>query len=526
METLAGKRVDVVGGGLAGCEAALQLAARGISVRLVEMRPNTPTPVHAGSSLAELVCSNSLKSQKPDSAAGMLKGELAALGSFLLNAALSCAVPAGGALAVDRERFSCAIEESVASFSNIQVVRAEVVGVRDDGALLVRDEGSGPEESSAASALSPAPDALIVASGPLTSDALAASLQQATGAESLAFYDAAAPIVMADSLNGDVLFRQSRYEDEGAGDYLNAPFTKDEYERFIAELVAARRVIAKDFETRELFQACQPIEEIARKGADAPRFGALKPVGLTDPRTGRRPWAALQLRAEDAHGMAYNLVGFQTNLTFGEQQRVFRLIPGLEHAEFARYGVMHRNTFVDAPRLLDATLRLKRPIARIPVRIAGQLAGTEGYCEAMRSGLHAALCTCAELADAPAPIPPAETAFGALLAWATDPATVDYQPMHVNFGIIPPLEARVRNKKDRYAAYAARGTKALEAHVAHLQSLGLLAESTGEESAHSHADNAAGQDAPATVSPAVCAKVDGLGRNVAFIASEGDAHRG
>ena len=263
-----------------------------------------------------------------------------------------------------------------------------------------------------------------------------------------------------------------------------------------------------------------------RKGADAPRFGALKPVGLTDPRTGRRPWAALQLRAEDAHGMAYNLVGFQTNLTFGEQQRVFRLIPGLEHAEFARYGVMHRNTFVDAPRLLDATLRLKRPIARIPVRIAGQLAGTEGYCEAMRSGLHAALCTCAELADAPAPIPPAETAFGALLAWATDPATVDYQPMHVNFGIIPPLEARVRNKKDRYAAYAARGTKALEAHVAHLQSLGLLAESTGEESAHSHADNAAGQDAPATVSPAVCAKVDGLGRNVAFIASEGTMRRG
>ena len=469
MALLEGKRVDVVGGGLAGCEAALQVAVRGARVRLVEMRPGTATPVHAGGGLAELVCSNSLKSTKAESAAGMLKAELSALGSRLLEAAHACSVPAGGALAVDREAFSRAVEARISAEPGIEVVRAEAVAVQADGTLRVRRGADGPDE-----ALCPAPDAVIVASGPLTSDSLAAFLREETGADALAFYDAAAPIVMADSLDMDVLFRQSRYEDAGAGDYLNAPFTKEEYERFVGELVAARRVIAKDFETRELFQACQPIEEIARAGADAPRFGPLKPVGLTDPRTGRRPWAALQLRAEDAHGMAYNLVGFQTNLAFGEQQRVFRMIPGLERAEFARFGVMHRNTFVDAPRLLDATLRLRRTSVRPPVRVAGQLSGTEGYCEAIASGLHAALCTVAELAGAPMAAMPRETAFGALLAWATDPATVDYQPMHVNFGIIPPLEHPVRNKRDRYAAYAARGREALDAYCARLRAAGIL----------------------------------------------------
>ena len=366
--------VTIVGGGLAGSEAALDLANRGIAVRLLEMRPQRQTPVHHTDGLAELVCSNSLKSTKPDSAAGLLKQELTALGSPLMKAAQECAVAAGGALAVDRLLFSRAITAQIEGHPLIELMREEA-----------RDVGS----------LASGTDALVLASGPLTSDALSSSLMGLTGRHALAFYDAAAPVVMADSIDFEKVFRQSRYEEAASGgDYLNAPFTKEEYERFVDELLGAERVIAKDFETRELFQACQPIEEIARSGRDAPRFGSLKPVGLTDPRTGRRPWAALQLRAEDACGQSYNLVGFQTNLTFPEQRRVFRMIPGLEQAEFARYGVMHRNTFIDAPRLLDARGRLRTPQAAalgVPVYVAGQLAGTEGYCEAIRSGLHLSL---------------------------------------------------------------------------------------------------------------------------------------
>ena len=452
------KTVAIIGAGLAGSEAALQLADRGLRVRLFEMRPQMPTPVHATDACAELVCSNSLKSTKPESAAGMLKTELAALGSHLLAAAHRHAVAAGGALAVDRTAFARDVTERIEAHPLIELVREEV-----------RD----------LSAAAQGVDALIIASGPLTSDALAASLASFTGESHLAFYDAAAPIVMTDSLDENRLFRQSRYEDgaDGAGDYLNAPFSREEYETFIDELVAAERVVLRDFETRELFQACQPIEEIARKGRDAPRFGPLKPVGLTDPRTGSRPWAALQLRAEDAHGASCNLVGFQTNLTFPEQQRVFRLIPGLEHAEFARFGVMHRNTFIDAPHLLDVRLRLTTPSAQVlgvPVYVAGQLSGTEGYCEALRSGVHAALAVAAELTGVALPPRPRETAFGALLSYATDPATKGYQPSHVNFGIMEPLEVRVRNKRDRYAAYAARGAAALESYRADLTRRGLM----------------------------------------------------
>lgn len=455
--------VTIVGAGLAGSEAALQLADRGTSVRLIEMRPAVQTPVHVTACCAELVCSNSLKSEKPDSAAGMLKRELAELDSRLYAQAKLHAVPAGGALAVDRESFAAAITRLVEAHPLIELVREEVVD------LVQAAKGV---------------DALVIASGPLTSDALAASLAQITGEEHMAFYDAAAPIVMADSLDCDRLFRQSRYEDAGSdvGDYLNAPFSREEYDAFIDELVSADRVIRRDFETRDLFQACQPIEEIARKGHDAPRFGTLKPVGLTDPRTGRRPWAALQLRAEDAHGSSYNLVGFQTNLTFPEQRRVFRMIPGLEHAEFARYGVMHRNTFVDAPRLLDANLRLRAHAVEhlgTPVFLAGQIAGTEGYCEAIRSGLHAALAVAALLAGADAPALPRETAFGALMAYATDPATTDYQPMHVNFGILPPFDQRIRNKRERYAAYAQRGAEALAAYREALCAAGLVVEGCG-----------------------------------------------
>ena len=446
-------RVAIAGAGLAGSEAALQLAARGIAVDLFEMRPAVQTPVHKGGDCAELVCSNSLKSLKPESAAGMLKAELAALGSFLYARALDCAVPAGGALAVDRDRFSAAVTAAIGAQPLIRLVRREVASL---------DDLAGYE-------------AAILATGPLTSDSLAASLGRALGADYLAFYDAAAPIVMADSLDGSVLFRQSRYE-EGAGDYLNAPFTKEEYERFIDALLGARRIIAREFESRDLFQACQPIEEIARAGRDAPRFGPLKPVGLTDPRTGRRPWAALQLRAENAERTAYNLVGFQTNLAFPEQQRVFSLIPGLAQAEFARFGVMHRNTFLDAPRLLgtDLRLRMAADAAGCPVHVAGQLGGTEGYCEALRSGVHCALAVAAALRGIELPPLPRQTAFGALLAYATDPATADYQPMHVNFGIMPPLDPPVRNKGERYRAYSERGAAALAGYVAALEQVGLM----------------------------------------------------
>lgn len=446
--------VKILGAGLAGSEAALQLASRGVSVTLVEMRPAVPTAVHKTADCAELVCSNSLKSTKPESAAGMLKAELDALGSCLYQAALETRVAAGGALAVDREAFSGAITQRITAHPLIAFERRE--------AFSVEEEARGF-------------DALLIATGPLTSGALAESLGALTGADHLAFYDAAAPIVMADSLDMEKLFRQSRYE-EGAGDYLNAPFNKEEYEAFIAELLAAQRVIAKDFERKDLFQACQPIEEIARTGVDAPRFGPLKPVGLTDPRTGRRPWAALQLRAEDAHGGCYNLVGFQTNLTFPEQRRVFRMIPGLENAEFARYGVMHRNTFINAPQLLSPALRLHAAdgVCSAPVFVAGQLSGTEGYVEAIRSGLHAALSIAAVLQGKdPVPVP-ANMAFGALLKYATSPETVNYQPSHVNFGIMEPFETRIRNKRDRYAAYAKRGTEALGEYVAALRAQGLL----------------------------------------------------
>lgn len=446
------KFVNIIGAGLAGSEAALQLAQRGVHVRLFEMRPETETDVHRGGDCAELVCSNSLKSTKPESAAGMLKAELAALGSQLIAAAGRSRVDAGGALAVDRDEFSADVTSMVKESPYIEY---RVMCVSD------------PLDACLGAA-----DATILATGPLTSDALAQWLVDKTGSDNLAFFDAAAPVVMADSLDMDVLFRQSRYEQDAPGDYLNAPFDKESYDAFIAQLVAADRVIKRDFETKDLFQACQPIEEIARKGADAPRFGTCKPVGLTDPATGRRPWAAVQLRAENAQGTAYNLVGFQTNLTFGEQKRVFRMIPGLQNAEFARYGVMHRNTFIQAPRLLDRDLRLRGVDA--PVYVAGQLSGTEGYCEAIASGLMCALFVYAQIQGMQAPLLPVETAFGALLDYATDPATQDYQPMHVNFGILKPLDQHIRNKGMRYAAYAERGSRAMEGYVADIRAKGLL----------------------------------------------------
>lgn len=463
--------VDVIGGGLAGSEAALQLAKRGIAVRLFEMRPVTTTEVHVSDRFAELVCSNSLKSTKPDSAAGMLKHELNALGSYVLACAYKHRVAAGGALAVDREQFSAAVTDMIEGNPLVTVVRAEVVGLDDTGAVLVASE-----DGSVEAPFEPA-RAVIVATGPLTSSRFAQFMQTLTGQDYLAFYDAAAPVVMSDSLDRTKIFSQSRYEDNKPGDYLNASFDKESYERFIDALIHAERVIKRDFEQGDLFQACQPIEEIARKGVDAPRFGPLKPVGLTDPSTGKRPWAVVQLRAEDEHQQSFNLVGFQTNLTFPEQKRVFRMIPGLENAEFARFGVMHRNTFIDAPTLLDNSLCLQSVAAqRLPVSVyvAGQFSGTEGYCEAIGSGLISALHVAAYVRNLAIEPPPQETAFGALLAYATNSATQDYQPMHVNFGIMKPLGQRIRNKRDRYAAYAQRGDEALQRYIASLRNVHLM----------------------------------------------------
>lgn len=431
------KEVTVVGGGLAGCECACQLADRGIRVKLYEMRPLTTSPAHHTDRLAELVCSNSLKSLRIDSAAGLLKEELVRMGSVLLGCARRASVPAGGALAVDRERFSVFVEDEIARRSAIDVIREEV-----------QELPSGP---------------CIIAAGPLCSPALSQSVLDRVGGSALSFFDAAAPIVDASTIDRSIVFSQSRYEDPGSGDYLNAPFTKDEYEAFITELVGAERVVLKDFERKDLFQACQPAEEVARTGLDAIRFGAMKPVGLIDPRTGKRPWAAVQLRSENAHRTAYNLVGFQTNLTFSEQKRVFRMIPGLEHAEFFRFGVMHRNTFVDSPHVLDRTFK----IPGSDVRLAGQITGTEGYTEAIASGLFAAINTYADLTDRDALALPVTGAFGSLVAYATDPATENYQPMHVNFGVVPPLgDGKRRSKRDRYAAYSERALSDLDAYIA------------------------------------------------------------
>lgn len=432
---MAERSVTVVGGGLAGSECALQLARRGVRVRLYEQRPQGSAPAHHTDRLAELVCSNSLKSLREESAAGLLKYELTQMGSELLQMARASAVPAGGALAVNRDVFSTMVTEAVKREPLIELVREEVTDI--------------PEGT------------CVIAAGPLCSPALFSALCARVGTQHLSFYDAAAPIVDAETIDRSVVFSQSRYE-EGLGDYLNCPMDRDEYDAFYDELVAAKRVVSREFEETDLFNACQPVEEVARKGHDTLRFGALKPVGLVDPRSGRRPWAVVQLRPENADCTAYNLVGFQTNLTWGEQARVFRMIPGLEQAEFFRYGVMHRNSFVDAPRVLDETFA----IPGTTVRLAGQITGTEGYVEAIASGLLAALNTYADLAGVLRVSLPRTTAFGSLVAYATDPQTEPYQPMHVNFGLVPPLEGRRMKKGERYAAYAKRAKEDLTAYLA------------------------------------------------------------
>lgn len=451
--------VTIVGAGLAGSEAALFLSKfSDISVKLIEMRPKISTEVHKTESCAELVCSNSFKSLKFNSAAGMLKYELAVLDSPLFRCALKSKVDAGNALAVDREKFSSMVTNKIEAANNIVFVREEFVDINNEIQNC---------------------DALILATGPLTSNNFANNLQNFTGEKHLAFYDAAAPIVNADTIDTDVIFSQDRYSAE-SGDYLNAPMSKDEYISFINELLNAECIIKKNFESKDLFQACQPIEEVARSGFDAPRFGAMKPIGIEDPKTGKRPYAVVQLRSENKERTAYNLVGFQTNLKFSEQKRIFQMIPGLQNAEFSRYGVMHRNTFINAPQLLDKALKFKNTDKNIYA--AGQLCGTEGYLEAVRSGIHAAISVICQMKKIEYINLPEHSAFGALINYATDEDTKNYQPMHVNFGIMPPLETKIRNKSERYNEFAKRGKIAIEQYAENLKDSKIFGEQIQENS--------------------------------------------
>lgn len=427
--------VAVIGAGLAGCEAAWALAGEGFRVRLHEMKPARYTPAHSYEGFAELVCSNSLKAVRLGSAAGLLKAEMKALGSLLVPVAERCAVPAGGALAVDRERFSDAVTERIRSHPNIEVVTGEVTEIP-----------AGP---------------VVIATGPLTSDALAERIRERCGAGYLSFYDAAAPIVTLDSIDREKVFYAARYG-RGDDDYINCPFDRERYEAFLEALVSAETAPLHAFDrggNPRVYEGCMPIEVLARRGPDAIRYGPLKPVGLRDPRTGCRPWAVAQLRRENAAGTLYNLVGFQTNLKFPEQKRVFSLIPGLENAEFARYGVMHRNTFLDSPRLLDAAFALR---GEPRICFAGQITGVEGYMESAASGIVAAKNLARRLRGRPPLQLPPDTMTGALAAYISDESVREFQPMGANMGLLPPLEERIRDKRQRYLSVAERALCSLE----------------------------------------------------------------
>uniref|UniRef100_UPI004055D164 methylenetetrahydrofolate--tRNA-(uracil(54)- C(5))-methyltransferase (FADH(2)-oxidizing) TrmFO n=1 Tax=Candidatus Electronema sp. TaxID=2698783 RepID=UPI004055D164 len=413
--------IQIIGGGLAGCEAAWQAARRGCHVELYEMKPTRFSPAHESELLGELVCSNSLRSNAPDTAVGLLKEEMRRLYSLTIRAAEGSAVPAGTALAVDRQQFAAYLTRVMDAHPRITVIREEVTAL--------------PETDRP----------LILATGPLTSEAMTASLIALTGEKHLAFYDAIAPIVAADSLNMERIYRKSRWDDDTPGDYLNCPMDEAEYNAFIELLGNAQTVPLKAFEEPKYFEGCLPIEVMCARGKDTLRFGPMKPVGLADPRTGREPHAVVQLRAENLDGTSYNLVGFQTKLTYAEQQRVFRSIPGLEQAEFVRLGSIHRNTFICAPVLLDQFLQMKK---RPGLFLAGQLSGVEGYVESTAMGLLAGI-NAARLAQGQAMVaPPAGTALGALIRHLTEIDPAHFQPSNVNFGLFPPLLGRVR-KKDR-----------------------------------------------------------------------------
>ena len=426
------KKFTVAGAGLAGTEAAWQIAQAGYPVTLVEMKPQKFSPAHKSEYFAELVCSNSLKASRLESAAGLLKEEMARLGSLTVPVARDSAVAAGGALAVDRDVFSKTITEKITSHPNITVEHRvfDKIAPGDD-------------------------EILIIATGPLTDGALSDEIKRLCG-DCLSFYDAAAPIVTADSVDMSKAFGASRYDRGGDDDYINCPFNKAEYESFINELVNAESAIVHDF---DVYEGCMPIEKLAKRGLDAPRFGPMKPVGLVDPNTGHRPWACVQLRRENNKGTMFNLVGFQTNLKFGEQKRVFSMIPGLDNADFVRYGVMHRNSFLDSPRLLNKDFSLR---SNENIYFAGQITGVEGYMESASSGLLAGLNAVRKANGEPPLLLGENTMLGALTDYISDPSVKNFQPMGANFGILPPIEPKIRDKKERYAALSKRALDELE----------------------------------------------------------------
>ena len=416
-------KIKVIGAGLAGCEAAYKLASLGFEVELYEMKPTKYSPAHKSDLFAELVCSNSLKAARLNSAAGLLKWEMEQLGSVCVAAAKKCSVPAGGALAVDRDLFSKAVTEVINNHPNIEVKHQEVKSINPD-------------------------EYTIVASGPLTEGALADSIKQLCSEEYLNFFDAAAPIVAADSIDRNIVFSESRYG-KGGDDYINCPFNKEEYEAFVDALLSAERATLHDADKPlQVYEGCMPIEVLASRGRDAMRFGPMKPVGLRDPRTGHRPWAVVQLRKENSNGTMLNLVGFQTNLKFGEQKRVFGMIPGLQNAEFVRYGVMHRNSFINSPRLLNKDFSMKK----YPnVYFAGQISGVEGYMESAASGTLAAYHLASRLGCVKEIDFPETTMLGALSGYISDETVKDFQPMGANFGVLPSLDVNIKDKQKRYA---------------------------------------------------------------------------
>lgn len=416
----------VIGAGLAGVEAAWQIANKGYKVSLYEMKPIKKSEAHKSDFFCELVCSNSLKASRIESAAGLLKEEMARLGSLTVPVARKSSVPAGGALAVDRDIFSSRVTEKIKSHPNIEVINEVVENLELDGDTVT-----------------------VVATGPLTDGKLAESISEITG-EYLSFYDAAAPIVTADSVDMTKAFGASRYERGGDDDYINCPFDKSEYENFIEELVNAEGAVVHDF---DVYEGCMPIEKLAKRGLDAPRFGPMKPVGLVDPNTGHRPWACVQLRRENSKGTMFNLVGFQTNLKFGEQKRVFSMIPGLENAQFVRYGVMHRNSFLNSPKLLNADFSFRE---KDNLFFAGQITGVEGYMESASSGIIAGI-NAVRKAEGKTPfILPDITMIGALCDYISDESVKNFQPMGANFGVLPAIEPKIRDKKERYAALSNR----------------------------------------------------------------------
>lgn len=427
-------QATVIGAGLAGCEAAWALANQGVKVTLYEMKPHSFSPAHSSPDFAELVCSNSFKAKREGTAGGLLKAEMRLLDSLLLDCADQTEVPAGGALAVDRNKFSALVTERVKSHPNIKVEYKEIQDI--------------PKGN------------VIIATGPLTSDALAQQIQQICGESYLSFYDAAAPIIEGDSINMESAFYATRY-DKGDADYINCPLNEDEYNAFYNALVEAETVKLREFEKQNIYEGCIPVEFLANRGRDTLRYGPLKPVGLTDPKTGKRPWAVVQLRKEDTAGSQFNMVGFQTNLKWPEQDRVFSMIPGLENAEFARYGVMHRNTFIDSPKLLNSDFSMRN---NDKIYFAGQITGVEGYMESAASGIIAGQNLARKLQEKPALVLPEDTMIGALTRYVSNPNIINFQPMGANMGILPKLDVRMK-KKERYEALSQKALQSLETAI-------------------------------------------------------------